>query len=114
MSIDGFKSQLEGILEDYESIAKAPSRADLEQRAAASGMDIVEVLRREALEDYKAFDADTGRIYLIKNPATWPITERGVRRPAPVFQMTLTDARSGISFGIGVGKKRKGSVSDCF
>lgn len=113
MSVEGFKSQLDGILEEYDSIAKAPTLRDLELKAQRTKMDIDDVLKAEALRDYKAIDNDTGRIYLIKNPVTWPATERGVRRPTPVFQMTLNEARSGLTISPGRGKK-KANVSECF
>ena len=113
MSAEGHKSQLEGILEDYESTAKAPNKGELERRAIANGLDFEKVLQREREKDYKALDASTSRVYLVKNPATWIETETGLVRPEPIFQFTLADARK---YGAGspTGKKKAGGARECF
>ena len=105
-----YRSLLDDILPNYESILRAPNLADLHNRADQMGVDIDHVFEAERQKRYKSLDSATGGVYLIQNPAVWLIDANGYRRPPPQFQCNIADARK---FGTGATKK-VGSTRESF
>lgn len=109
MSTEGARSLLDDILPEYQSIVRAPTRADLIAEAKRRGVDEDFVFDEERRRRYKSLDTATGAVYLVANPATWIETPRGFVRPPPQLQFNLSEARRG-----GVTVKKVGSAAGAF
>ena len=91
-------SVLNGILLEYESIAHAPTMADLEAQARDLKVSVTQLVAEERTKRYKAVDR-MGVVFLIQNPAVWetePVRKAKIM-PMPIRQGKLQDLASGFT-----------------
>jgi len=96
-----FRALLAAVLPDKTPINAAPDMGELERRADALKLDIVEVVKTEREKRYKAIDG-AGNVYLMGNPAAWAFTmdsSRGVRRPPQELVLDAAAAKKAAKRG---------------
>lgn len=91
-------SILDGVLIEYENIARAPTMADLEAQARDLKVSLSQLVAEERTKRYKAVDR-LGVVFLIQNPAVWetdPVRKAKIM-PMPIRQGKIQDLASGFT-----------------
>jgi hypothetical protein len=92
-------SILDTVLLEYESIAQAPTMAELEKQARDEKIGLQAKIMMEREKRYKSVDR-FGVVFLIQNPAVWetdPVRKAKIM-PTPIKQGKIQDLTGDRSF----------------